>query len=69
MRVQLKNDDGTPLLEQFPTRYSLMLHLVEMIPQLKSRISKQGGATGGGGQHESQPGAQAQGGKKNKKKK
>ncbi|KAG4077478.1 hypothetical protein HA402_002905 [Bradysia odoriphaga] len=41
IRIQLRNDDGTPFNPQFPTRDSLMLHLGSMIPQLKSR---QGGA-------------------------
>ena len=68
IRVQLRNDDGTPHLPQFPTRESIMVHLGEMIPKLKSRQSKPGGqesqaanpgASGGGGG----------GGKKNKKKK
>ena len=66
--MQLKNDDGSPLIEQFPTRDAIMLHLAEMIPQLNSRTSKPGGATGGANQ-ETQQGAQSQGGKKNKKKK
>ncbi|KAJ6641808.1 Signal recognition particle 19 kDa protein [Pseudolycoriella hygida] len=44
IRVQIKNDDGTPSNPQFPTRDSVMLHVGTMIPQLKSR---QGGARGG----------------------
>ncbi|GAB0098288.1 Signal recognition particle 19 kDa protein [Sergentomyia squamirostris] len=44
IRVQLKNDDGTPFNPEFPTRNSLLLHLGKMIPQLKSR---QGGKAGG----------------------
>lgn len=37
IRVQLKNDDGTPFNEEFPTRDSLLVHIGTMIPQLKSR--------------------------------
>nr|VZI21340.1 unnamed protein product [Spirometra erinaceieuropaei] len=39
IRVQLKNDDGTPTNEQFPTRHSLLLYLGKTIPLLKSRHS------------------------------
>ena len=68
IRVQLRNDDGSPFLEKFTTRESIMEHLGEMIPQLKSRQqAKSGGqenqpaqSSGGGG---------GGGGKKNKKKK
>ena len=70
IRVQLKNDDGTPFLEQFRTRHAVLVYLAEMIPQLKSRTSKAGGASGGGGHHEYQQGAQSQaGGKKKQRKK
>ncbi|XP_055708164.1 signal recognition particle 19 kDa protein [Phlebotomus papatasi] len=44
IRVQLKNDDGTPFSPDFPNRDSVLLHLGRMIPQLKSR---QGGKGGG----------------------
>lgn len=44
IRIQLRNDDGTPFNPQFPTRESIMLHLGSMIPQLKSR---QGSARAG----------------------
>uniref|UniRef100_A0A6M2DD89 Putative signal recognition particle n=1 Tax=Xenopsylla cheopis TaxID=163159 RepID=A0A6M2DD89_XENCH len=37
IRVQLRNDDGTPFNPEFPTRESIMIHLGKMIPQLKSR--------------------------------
>lgn len=37
IRVQLKNDDGTPLNPEFPTRESILLHLGTKIPMLKSR--------------------------------
>lgn len=48
IRIQLRNDDGTPFNPQFPTRDSIMLHLGTMIPQLKSR------------QGSSRPGAEVQ---------
>ncbi|KAL0269337.1 UNVERIFIED_CONTAM: hypothetical protein PYX00_007107 [Menopon gallinae] len=41
IRVQLKNDDGTPLNADYPTRESIMLMLGEMIPKLKTRVGKQ----------------------------
>ena len=68
VRVQLKNDDGSPLIEEFPTRDAVILHVAEMIPQLKSRTSKPSSGTSGG-HNETQQGSQSQGGKKNKKKK
>ncbi|CAG9862447.1 unnamed protein product [Phyllotreta striolata] len=43
IRVQLKNDDGTLCNPSFPTRDSLMLHLGDMIPKLKSRQNKGSG--------------------------
>ncbi|KAH7728637.1 Signal recognition particle protein [Aphelenchoides avenae] len=59
VRVQLKNDDGTPVKSEFRTRRSLLLHACELIPKLKSR------QTGGG----SAPAAsQPSGGGKKKKK-
>ena len=63
IRVQLRNDDGSPFIEKFTTRESVMEHLGEMIPQLKSR---QQGKPGG---QENQPAQPSGGGKKNKKKK
>lgn len=41
VRVQLKQDDGTPVRSEFPTRDSLLSHLGTMIPKLKSRQGKQ----------------------------
>ncbi|KAG7190551.1 hypothetical protein KM043_006650 [Ampulex compressa] len=41
VRVQLKNDDGTPVRSEFPTRDSLLLHLGTTIPKLKTRQGKQ----------------------------
>lgn len=54
VQVQLKNDDGSALNEKFPTRDSVLLHLGEMIPKLKTRQTKSGGeqtaaASGGKG--------------------
>ncbi|KAI5727355.1 hypothetical protein M8J77_001259 [Diaphorina citri] len=40
-RVQLKNDDGSPVNPDFPTREAVMLHLGALIPKLKSRQGKQ----------------------------
>merc|ERR1711982_111520 len=37
IRVQLRDDDGTPLHEQFPNRQAILKYLGEMIPKLKSR--------------------------------
>ncbi|XP_077297817.1 signal recognition particle 19 [Arctopsyche grandis] len=37
IRVQLKNDDGTPANSEYPTRDSLLVHLGTTIPRLKSR--------------------------------
>nr|XP_033784992.1 signal recognition particle 19 kDa protein [Geotrypetes seraphini] len=61
VRVQLKKDDGSPCLAQFPTRKSVMLYVAEMIPRLKTRTQK-----AGGGEQSVQ---QGEGGKKGKKKK
>lgn len=43
IRVQLKDNEGTPMNADYPTRESVMLHLCEMIPKLKTRQSKSGG--------------------------
>ena len=40
IRVQLKNDDGTPVSTEFPTRDSLLQHLGKTIPNLKTRQGK-----------------------------
>lgn len=40
IRVQLKNDDGTPVNPEFPNRDSLLVYIGEKIPQLKSRQNK-----------------------------
>merc|ERR1712008_424945 len=65
VRVQLRNDDGSPHIEKFTTRESIMEHLGDMIPKLKSRTNPPKPA---GGQ-ENQPSQAGGGGKKNKKKK
>lgn len=57
IRVQLKNDDGTPFNPDYPTRESLLFHLGARIPMLKSRQSGRSGessephpkSSGGGG--------------------
>ncbi|KAK0168328.1 hypothetical protein PV327_002145 [Microctonus hyperodae] len=41
IRVQLKNDDGTPVSPNFPTRDSLLNYLGTTIPNLKVRQGKQ----------------------------
>ncbi|XP_029427453.1 signal recognition particle 19 kDa protein [Rhinatrema bivittatum] len=61
VRVQLKLQDGSPCLAQFPSRKSIMLYIAEMIPRLKTRTQK-----AGGGEQSVQ---QGEGGKKGKKKK
>ncbi|KAJ8919117.1 hypothetical protein NQ315_012102 [Exocentrus adspersus] len=43
IRIQLKNDDGSLFNHEFPTRESIMFHLGEMIPKLKSRQNKGAG--------------------------
>jgi len=39
LRVQLRNDDGTPINSKYPTRDSLLLYTAEMIPKLKTRTN------------------------------
>uniref|UniRef100_A0A5F9D6C3 Signal recognition particle 19 kDa protein n=1 Tax=Oryctolagus cuniculus TaxID=9986 RepID=A0A5F9D6C3_RABIT len=43
VRVQLKQEDGSLCLVQFPSRKSVMLYVAEMIPKLKTRTQKAGG--------------------------
>jgi len=76
IRVHFRNDDGSLINPQYPTRDALLIHCGEMIPKLKSRTDKSsksqqeapaGAAAGGGG------GGGGQGGgggakKKNRKK-
>ncbi|MEE6508105.1 hypothetical protein FKM82_018905 [Ascaphus truei] len=61
VRVQLKQEDGTLCLAQFPSRKAVMLYAAEMIPKLKTRTQKVGGGD--------QSVQQGEGGKKSKKKK
>ncbi|XP_012506461.1 PREDICTED: signal recognition particle 19 kDa protein-like isoform X2 [Propithecus coquereli] len=42
VRVQLKQEDGSLCLVQFPSRKSVMLYAAEMIPKLKTRTQKTG---------------------------
>jgi signal recognition particle subunit SRP19 len=64
IRVQLRNDDGTPVLPQFPSRQAVLEYLCEMIPKLKSRsqsgVSSQQQSGAGGGTS----GKKGKGGKK-----
>lgn len=41
IRVQLKNDDGTPVRSEFPSRDSLLEYIGVTIPKLKTRQGKQ----------------------------
>ncbi|XP_058831619.1 signal recognition particle 19 kDa protein [Topomyia yanbarensis] len=56
IRVQLKNNDGSPVSKEYPTRDSLLFYLGKTIPQLKVRqgkpnepIQPQSSSSGGGG--------------------
>lgn len=40
LRIQLKNDDGSLFNPNFASRESILFHLGEMIPKLKSRLTK-----------------------------
>lgn len=42
IRVQLRNDDGSFYNPAFTSRESVMLHVAEMIPKLKTRQTKFG---------------------------
>ncbi|KAG8456308.1 hypothetical protein GDO86_002190 [Hymenochirus boettgeri] len=61
VRVQLKNEDGTPCLEKLSSRKAIMMRVAEDIPKLKTRTQKTGGSD--------QSAQQGEGGKKSKKKK
>ncbi|XP_022087103.1 signal recognition particle 19 kDa protein-like [Acanthaster planci] len=63
VRVQLKNENSTPVKEEFPSRKALLLYVSEMIPKLKTRQQKQGG----GGESASAGGQDKGKKKKNKK--
>ncbi|CAH8553876.1 unnamed protein product [Heterobilharzia americana] len=45
VRVHLKNDDGTPVNEQFPNRQALLLYLGKVIPVVRSRRPPTSGST------------------------
>ncbi|KAL1132809.1 hypothetical protein AAG570_010761 [Ranatra chinensis] len=64
IRVQLKNDDGTPCNSTFPNRDSVMLYLCATIPKLKTRATKGGSS---GDQSQQSGGGQAGGGGAKKK--
>ncbi|XP_014366789.1 signal recognition particle 19 kDa protein [Papilio machaon] len=40
IRVQIKNDDGTPVKSEFGTRESVMKYIGESIPKLKTRQNR-----------------------------
>ncbi|XP_051508684.1 signal recognition particle 19 kDa protein-like [Myxocyprinus asiaticus] len=61
VRVQLKLEDGHLCQDKFTSRKDVMFYVAEMIPKLKSRMQKSGGADAGA--------QQGEGGKKGKKKK
>ncbi|GMT00349.1 hypothetical protein PENTCL1PPCAC_22523 [Pristionchus entomophagus] len=63
IRVQLKNDDGTPVNTEVPNRMALYRYIAGLIPKLKTRLP------GGTGAAAPTPSTSAAGGKKNKKKK
>ncbi|XP_076438856.1 signal recognition particle 19 kDa protein-like [Babylonia areolata] len=41
IRVQLKKDDGSSMMEQFPNKQSVLFYLADTIPKLKSRSQSQ----------------------------
>ncbi|XP_026124657.1 signal recognition particle 19 kDa protein-like [Carassius auratus] len=61
VRIQLKLEDGSLCQDKFASRKDVMFYVAEMIPKLKSRTQKSGGAEAGS--------QQGEGGKKSKKKK
>lgn len=65
IRLQIKNEDGTPINPDFATRMQVLKFVATTIPTLKARI-----ANPKGGEPVSNQGSstQQQGGKKNKKK-
>lgn len=40
IRVQIKNDDGSPVKPEFATRESVMKYIGESIPKLKTRQNR-----------------------------
>lgn len=43
IRVQMRNNDGSPCNPEFETREAIMRHVAAKIPQLKSRQNKPSG--------------------------
>ncbi|KAG9487935.1 signal recognition particle 19 kDa protein [Eleutherodactylus coqui] len=43
VRVQLRNEDGSPCVDKLPSRKAVMLRVAEDIPKLKTRTQKSGG--------------------------
>ncbi|KAG8598169.1 hypothetical protein GDO81_002515 [Engystomops pustulosus] len=43
VRVQLKNEDGSPCVDKLSSRKAVMLRVAEDIPKLKTRTQKSGG--------------------------
>ncbi|KAL1268945.1 hypothetical protein QQF64_031234 [Cirrhinus molitorella] len=52
VRIQLKLEDGSLCQEKFTSRKDVMFYVAEMIPKLKSRTQKSGGAEAGSQQGE-----------------
>lgn len=61
VRVQLRSADGKPCLENLASRKAVFKYTAEMIPKLKSRFQRVGGADQGA--------SSGEGGKKGKRKK
>ncbi|ELU12447.1 hypothetical protein CAPTEDRAFT_172694 [Capitella teleta] len=66
IRVQLKNEDGSPVNDKFPTRQSILLYLGETIPKLKGRQQQASSAAQAGQQSGGAASASSGGGKKKK---
>jgi len=62
VRVQLKNEDGSPAIAQFPNRMTLLNYLGETIPKLKTRMQAQASSS----QQQQQQQQQSKGGQKKK---
>lgn len=67
IRIHLKNDDGTPVNPEFPTRDSLLVYIGEKIPQLKSRQNKPAEAASSGSGQPQAPATTGGNKKKNKR--
>ncbi|XP_005102558.1 signal recognition particle 19 kDa protein [Aplysia californica] len=66
VRVQLKNEDGTPALSQFPDRTTLLLYLADTIPKLKTRQQSQASSSSQQQQQQQQQQQSSKGGQKKK---